>query len=271
MRRWRGFPTVNGMRVNAYALVPVLLLGGACLAGCQLSRNTLVDGVTGPAAVTEVRLVDSGSGDLKVRVDATATQAEVKRTVHYGGSAPAQTARFDGSVLLLSMACGSDCSVSYDVTLPAPARVDGTNGSGDITLSDVSSVDVTVGSGTVQVDRVAGPVSVATSSGDIDVTAVSGAVSLRARSGDITARQLAAPTSTVEATSGDVELQLTVAGDVTVHTTSGNIDVRAPGGPYKVTTQVTSGDVKVDIPTDPAATHTIDAQATSGNITVAHG
>jgi DUF4097 and DUF4098 domain-containing protein YvlB len=264
----RDLPSVTGMPLNPRILLPVFLVAGlAALSACNLDRNTLVDGISSKATVTEVHLADTGSGDVSVAVKATATQIDVKRTVHYGGTAPAQTARIDGSTLVLEMRCGNNCSVSYDVTLPAPAKVTGANSSGDINLQGVSAVDVSTSSGNVTVDRVDGPVTASATSGDVQVTNVTGPAQLKTTSGNITARGLSA-TAEADATSGDVTLGFTAAVDVRAKTTSGNIDVRVPGGPYHVTTHVTSGDVTVNIPTDPAGAHSLDLQATSGDINV---
>lgn len=256
-------------RVVPTLSVVVLALAG--LTACNIPVNTLVDGISVTAPVGEVHIVHPGSGDVTVKVDATHQRTDVKRTVHYGGSAPAQTATVDGSTLVLDMHCGSNCSASYDVTLPAPAKVSGDNSSGDINVSGVSAVEVTTSSGNVTVNRVNGPVTATASSGDIDVTSVTGPVNLRTTSGNITARDLSAPTTTAQATSGDVTIQLATVADVTAGTTSGNIEIRVPDGAFQVSTSVTSGDVHVGIPTDPAAAHKLDAHATSGDINVNRG
>jgi DUF4097 and DUF4098 domain-containing protein YvlB len=266
----RDLPSVTGMRLHPRILLPVLLVAGlAALTGCTLNldRNTLVDGITAKTTVTEVHLGDTGSGDVSVVVKPSATETDVKRTVHYGGSAPAQTARVEGSTLVLEMRCGNNCSVSYDVTLPAPAKVTGANSSGDLVLTGVSAVDVSTSSGNVTVGDVDGPVTASATSGDVDITNVTGPAQLRTTSGNITARGLSGSTD-AQAISGDITVDFTSTVDLRAKTTSGNIDVRVPGGPYHVTTKVTSGDVTVNIPTDPAAEHSLNLEATSGDINV---
>ncbi len=254
-------------------LVLSVLLGGfsvAALTGCDVvARNTLVDGITAPGPVTEVRLDSGGSGDVTVVVNRSSTEIDVKRTVHYGGSAPAQTARVEGSVLVLGMDCGLDCSASYQVTLPAPARVTGSNSSGDVNLSDVLSVDISLSSGDVTVSRSEGPVTVTSTSGDIVVNSVSGPTMIKATSGDIKAQQISGPTNRFESTSGNIDVELSTFVDATVRATSGDITVHVPAGSaYKVQTRADSGDVHVDIPTDPNGAHTLDLSASSGDITV---
>jgi DUF4097 and DUF4098 domain-containing protein YvlB len=267
---WAGcaLATVTGMRVNPRVLLPLVLVAGlAALTGCNLDQNTLVDGISSKATVTEVHLADSGSGDVSVVVKPSATETDVKRTVHYGGTAPDQTAHIDGSTLVLEMRCGNNCSVSYEVTLPAPAKVTGANSSGDLDLTGVSAVDVSTSSGNVTVNQVDGPVTASVTSGDVEVNDVTGPTQLKTSSGDITGRGLSG-SAQADATSGDIALDFTAAVDLRARTSSGNIDVKVPGGPYHVTTHVTSGDVTVNVPTDPAAAHSLDLQATSGDIMV---
>jgi Putative adhesin len=270
MRTGPAFSTVNAMP-SARVLAPCLILATLTLAGlsaCNLTRNTLVDGLTTASTVTEVNIADGGSGDVAVAVDASIHEVNVKRTVHYGGSAPAQTAHVEGSTLVLGMDCGNACSVSYDVKLPATAKVTGSTSSGNVILSGVSGVDITGSSGDITVNRVDGPVNVSISSGDIELTGLTGSVNAKATSGNIGARDISGGVVRLEATSGDVELSLTLVGDVGVQTTSGNIEVHVPPGAVRVDTDVSSGDVRVDVPTDPNAPRRLDLHASSGDITV---
>jgi hypothetical protein len=236
--------------------------------GANFAGNTLVDGVTGTTPVSLVHLNGPGSGDVAVTVNTTAHETDVKRTVHYGGTAPAQTAHFNGSTLVLDMGCGNDCSVSYQVTLPATAAVDGSTSSGDITVSDVSSVDVGTNSGNIVANRVSGPLKASASSGNVTVTTVSGTVDIEATSGDIVARELSGPTNTLGTNSGNITATLSTESDLTARATSGDIDVTVPAATYHVITEVSSGDVHVNVATDPNAPHTLDLHASSGNITV---
>jgi hypothetical protein len=251
----------------APALAVAALVGlSAC--GVNFPGNTLVDGVKGTTPVSLVHLNGPGSGDVTVTVNTAAHETDVKRTVHYGGSAPAQTAHFSGSTLLLNMGCGNNCSVSYQVTLPATAAIDGSTSSGSITVSDMSSVDVTSSSGDIVVNRVNGPVKASASSGNVTVTTVSGTVDLHATSGDVVARELSGPTNTLSTSSGDITVDLSTVSDLSARATSGDVNVKVPAGAYHVITEVSSGDVHVNIPTDPNAPHTLDLHATSGDITV---
>jgi hypothetical protein len=260
------------MRPPVRTAAPVVLAVAALvsLAGCNVNfrANTLVDGVTTTNPVGLVHLDGPGSGDVSITVNTSAHETNVKRTVHYGGSAPAQTAHVSGSTLVLGMGCGDNCSVSYEVTLPATAAVDGSTSSGNITVSDMSSVDVTTNSGDIVANRVSGPVTASARSGNVTVMTVSGAADLHATSGDVVANDLAGPTNTLDTTSGNITAALSTIADVTARTTSGDITVKVPAGTYHVTTQAISGDVHVNIPTDPNALHTLDLHVTSGNIEV---
>ncbi len=252
-------------------VVAAVSAGVLCLLGlsaCDLARNTLVDGLTSPDTVTAVQLVGGGGGDISISVDAKSAEVNVKRTVHYGGSAPGQTAHIDGMTLVLGTDCGHDCSVSYQVVLPAAATVSGSTDSGDLTFSDLSGVDITGSSGNVTVNRVDGPVKLRIDSGDAGLTDVSGPVNVHTTSGNIEARNIAAANLQLVATSGDIDLDLAVVADVQATATSGDITVALPAGPVNVKTDATSGDVHVNVPTDPTALRTVDLHATSGDITV---
>jgi hypothetical protein len=260
------------MRPLVRAATPAALAVAALvsLVACHVSfpGNTLVDGVTSTKPVSLVHLNGPGSGDVTITVNTSAHETDVKRTVHYGGSAPAQTAHFTGSTLVLGIGCGNNCSVSYQVTLPATAAVDGSTSSGNITVSDMSSVDVITNSGDIVANRVGGPVTASASSGNVTVTAVTGTVDLHATSGDVVANDLAGPTNRLDTISGNITAALSASSDLTARTTSGDIIVKVPAGTYHVITQAISGAVHINIPTDPNAPHTLDLHVTSGDIEV---
>jgi hypothetical protein len=264
------------MSVDLRSLRLGRIVGGIALAGltvavataCGPADHVLKDGMSAPGPVTEVRLVEGGSGDVTVTVDPTVTEIVVKRTVHYVRSAPAMGAAVASGVLTLPMDCGSMCGVSYEVRLPAAAAVSGRVSSGDVTLTKVARVEVSASSGDITVSQVSGPVSVETSSGDIRLTDVGGAVTAKATSGDIQGVRLSGQTTTIEATSGTIDVSMAGVDDVSLTATSGDINLRVPGGPYRVDTEANSGDITVSIATDPAAAHHIVARANSGDITI---
>ncbi len=269
MRAVPRVPTVNPMGTprTILAIATVALL--PALAACVVKTNTLVDGLTPTTPVTEIRLNGSGSADLTVTADDTITGLDLRRTVHYAHTKPPQTARIEGGgTLVLDTECGFDCSIVYDVRTGSGVRVSGSTGSGDIRLTRVGPVDLTVHSGDLAVTDAAGPVTLRTNSGDITLTGASSNVDVHTDSGDIQGRNLSAGTVRAEATSGDITLDLATVGAATAETTSGDIEVRVPDHSCRIDANATSGDVHVNVTSDPGSGHVLTLRATSGDITV---
>lgn len=236
--------------------------------GCGALRNEFSDTYSEKVAITEIR-IDGGAGNVTVR-PGSAAAAEVTRTVRTAGDRPGTTHRVDGTVLHLSTDCGRMCTASYEVLTPNPVRVAGRNGSGDITLTGVSAVDVTTGSGQIRVTDATGPVRVGAGSGDIDLTDVAGRTDVKTGSGNIDARELRSEDVTVTASSGNIDLRLSVTASVRASAGSGNVTIAVPDGVYRVDADTGSGDLRIDIPTDPAGAHVLHLRTGSGDITVRH-
>nr|WP_244994522.1 DUF4097 family beta strand repeat-containing protein [Actinomadura coerulea] len=106
------------------------------------------------------------------------------REVKYRGDKPdGPTHQIENGVLTLR-GCGSDCSVSYTVELPAGVPVSGSTSNGSITLSKVGKVDVSTHSGSVRLDGAAGPVKVRTDNGEVTVTMPAGRYRVSTHTGD---------------------------------------------------------------------------------------
>jgi hypothetical protein len=247
--------------------VPVL---GATAACTPLEFDTLTDGATRDQPITEVR-VSGGSGDVTVDADASVKGVNLIRTVRYRGSKPAATYRFDGNVLYVDTACGSQCGASYVVRVPPRGHgdgvaVSGSNSSGNITVHSEGAVDVSVSSGDIEVTDVEGSVRTKTSSGNVTLVDIGGSVVVTVTSGDITGRGLRGANTEIQSTSGNVTLDLPGTGDVTVRATSGDVNVTVPDGTCQVHASATSGDTDVKVANGTA--HRLDVTTGSGNITV---
>lgn len=256
-------------RTLALATVFGCLTIGA-VTGCSSVYNRLTDGVVRPEPVTVVT-ISGGAGDVTVKPDATVKGVDIRRTVRYLGHAPSteDTIRFDGSAVTLKTGCGTQCSASYEVLIPAAGvKVNGDNGSGDLNLQGVSDVDVEVGSGSVIVDGATGTVRATTGSGDIKVTDIAGVTTLTTSSGSVTGRDLRGSLTTIEVSSGRIKLELAGVGDVKATTSSGNIDVTVPDRSCRITVRTSSGDQDLQVATDPASPHLLDLRADSGDVTV---
>ncbi|MCO1597334.1 DUF4097 domain-containing protein [Micromonospora sp. RHAY321] len=238
------------------------------LAGCDnLSFRRLDYDDTEPVRVTAIQ-VRGGSGDVVVRGTGPASEARIKRVVRYQGGEP-DNARYEieGGELVLDTDCGSRCTVSYEVIVPEGVAVRGEVGSGNIELSRVGTVELQLGSGDVRIAGASGALGVETRSGNIEVSEASAAVRLRASSGDITARRLAGAVD-AEASSGNVTVELDKPASARAHASSGDVTLLVPAGSYRVQSNAGSGDERVTVADDPAASLVLDGSAGSGNVTI---
>lgn len=256
-----------------------VLVLGAC--GVTFHQNQYEDDTAIPQQIAKVQV--NGSSDIRVH---TGAKASVHRVVRYAENDPGKnTWRVQGDTLVLEDCHHSDCSVGYDVVVPAGATITGETGSGDVeidglaqvnfqthsgdaTIRNVSgAVNVGASSGTVTISDIGGTVAVSAQSGDVNVSNVTQSVSAKASSGDVQATGIGGPVQ-VQADSGDIAVRLTAAQNVTAHTGSGGLDVTVPNGPYQVRTDTGSGDVSSDVPNDGGAQHLLDLQSGSGDISV---
>lgn len=112
------------------------------------------------------------------------------------------------------------------------------------------------------------PVRVVTNLGDIHVSST-GVVDARADLGDVQVR--GRPTSvTASSDLGDVTLDVAAApDDVAVTASLGDVRVVLPGGEgYAVDATTDLGDRSVQVPSDPAAPHTVTVRSSLGNVEV---
>ena len=260
-------------------------VGTLLLAGCNGLRSaskSFTDDTGVQQKVSAVR-IENGSGAVHIRVGAA---PNVHRTVYYLTDKPGSTSHFDGDTLVLEDCKQSNCSIDYDVVLPAGAKVTGAVGSGDIDVAGMSEVGVQSGSGDVVVRDITGPVTVKTSSGnatlsgldqsavvdahsgDVRLTNVKGDITVQSRSGTVIGTGLGGK-AVVDSSSGDVQLGLTAVRNAKVTAASGNIEVKVPrGDTYKVSAGTRSGDEHVNVANDPSGKFTLDLQAASGDVTV---
>jgi hypothetical protein len=244
-------PTVNAMLTKAAALVTGVLVTAA-LTGCGLTFKEFSDDRTEEAAgITGVRF-EGGSGNLTLRRD-EGRQIQIHRKVRYAGDKPGATDHRDGSALVISTECGSNCSVDYTITVPTGTNVNGHNGSGDVSLTGVAAVALDVGSGNVTVRDASGSVAARTGSGNIELTDVAGNV-------------------TANTGSGNVKLTR-ITGDIVAATSSGDVNGSELNG-TKTSARTGSGNVTLSVAkpqgvfADPAGSYLLDLHSGSGNISV---
>jgi hypothetical protein len=250
---------------------PLLALGGIVLIGVGLATafgwgwgSDFENDATLAQTIRGVKLAGD-SGSVKIRTGPGPSTVHQEVNYHWRGKPGDTFYRVEGDQLVLGD-CGTNCSVDFEVVVPAGVPVTGQVDSGGLDIAGVSSVDVQADSGHARVEDVPGVVKLRLSSGSIDLRDV-GEVSLRSDSGSVTGDRVRGPVD-VAADSGSVELTLVQANDVKVHADSGSVELTVPGGPYRVQGDSDSGHRDIDVPTDGAAAHTLDLTTDSGSVTV---
>ncbi|MEU8310757.1 DUF4097 family beta strand repeat-containing protein [Actinomadura sp. NPDC048955] len=217
------------------------------LSACDVAfASTYEDGAQLKGKITAVRLDDIGSGSVTLRGGSSKTS--LHRKVKYRNDKPeAPTYRIENGVLELR-GCGSHCSVSYTVDLPAGLPVSGGTSKGSITLFKVGRVDVTTGNGSVRLDGATGPIKVRTDNGEVRGSGLKGGVD-------------------AETDNGDIDLTPGTPQSVRAKTDNGEVTVTMPAGGYRVSTHTGDGDRRLGIPNDPSAQYGLDLSTSNGDIT----
>ena len=247
-------------------LTALALAGAGLVAGCDVRRNTLEDGLSQSDRIAEVR-ISGGSGNVTIVGDGT-TGVEVQRIARYRTVKPEQSMSVAGGVLSLNTDCGTECSASYEVRVSRGVRVTGSNDSGNVTARGVSDVDVRVSSGTITVDGATGTADVRADSGNIELSDVAGTVQVTVSSGNIEGRNLRGAQIILQADSGNIDVAVPGTGDLSATVSSGNVSVRLPDRCCRILASASSGRVEVNVLQDSASAHVIDLKADSGNIEV---
>ncbi|MGA6163113.1 DUF4097 family beta strand repeat-containing protein [Amycolatopsis magusensis] len=210
---------LTGVAVSALALT-----------GCasMTPEDSFSDGTPVPEQITKVRF-DVPAGEVKIRVEKGAP-VSLRREVHYRGDRPGRSHRVDGDTLVLDK-CGDDCSVDYDVVIPAALPVTGSLAAGDVTITGAGATDVRAAAGRVVLDQLAGP-------------------------------------ARVEASAGNVDIGLATAADTRVKASAGNVTVTVPQGAYRVRTEAKAGETHISVPTTADAPHALEVDASAGDVTV---
>ncbi|MGC7093433.1 DUF4097 family beta strand repeat-containing protein [Amycolatopsis lurida] len=200
------------------------------LAGCDAitPQEQFSDGTPVPEQITSVRF-DVPAGAVKIRVEQGAP-VSLRRDVHYRGTKPGRSHRVEGGALVLDR-CGNDCSVDYDLVIPAALPVTGKASAGDVTITGAGATDVDASAGNVVLGQLAGA-------------------------------------AKVSASAGNVEVGLATPADARVKASAGAVTVTVPQGTYRVRTETSAGDAHVSVPNTPGAPHAVEVDASAGDVTV---
>ncbi|TDO51381.1 putative adhesin [Kribbella sp. VKM Ac-2527] len=248
--------SISPERRYGIAISVALILGGGYWALTSLTEEAKATQGTYPVQGTSFT-IESSSADLEVRSgDVREVTVDRKFERNVFGSDPKETYQ-DGRLQVQDTSCGFlsfGCDTSYVVTVPRNVKVTVESTSGDLKASDLPA-----------------GASLKTTSGNIDASNVGGQLSLDSTSGDVEARDLTASEVSANATSGGIELTFQDAPTtVSAEASSGDVTVLLPGGTqaYKVDADTSSGDESINVKMDPAATNTIKANTSSGDVTI---
>jgi len=224
--------------MNRPLLVLASLLVPLAVTGCFGDTPDRIETFDYADAVERLE-IDTGSGDIEVRMDSQALETSVEARIY--GEATRADASLEGGALVLQHTCpkrARQCGVDWIVTVPeaeAGRIFDLSSGSGDIDVADAVGVFVAH-----------------TGSGDIglhDVVATD--VELETGSGDIGARLNGAPES------------------VLAQTGSGDIGFALPSGGYQIEIDTGSGDISMrGVSNDSGAAGVVQLRTGSGDVSV---
>ncbi|WP_350278391.1 DUF4097 family beta strand repeat-containing protein [Kribbella sp. HUAS MG21] len=250
--------SMTPQRRYGIAISVALILGGVYWALTGLTEGTTSGRNSYPVDGTSLR-VQSGAATIELRPgDGTEVTVDRESKRNLFGSDPKESYDAGDATLELNHGgCGFlsfGCETKYVVTVPRNLALTVENSSGTVTVSGFDS-----------------GANIKTSSGDIEAHDLGGRVELRTSSGDVDAEDLSATSVTTQTSSGRTSLDFTTAPQsVESKSSSGDVEILIPSGEesYKVDTDTSSGDESANVRSDPAATRTITAKTSSGDVSI---
>lgn len=224
-----------------------------------------VESINGNIAITP-GAAGAISADITFDAEKCAVTAETRgKTVYL-------EAKYIKKWRLFSFASRKESCAKFDIKAPADLAVNPVSVSGNLTVEQHSGpVSGKTVSGDVAVTG-AGPLSLTTVSGDLKLSDAAGTMRLKTTSGDITGSIKASEDIEAGTVSGDIDLDILKTpekGAFALKTVSGDLTLTFPRGAKANTTfHSVSGGQKNKIINDPASPLKINAQTTSGNLTI---
>jgi hypothetical protein len=217
--------------------------------------------------VSRIR-IDNDSGNVSIRTGDVQTTTVREHFDFRWGEPDTSYSIEDGELVLGD--CGWWCSADYELIVPEGMAINGDVDSGDLLLEGVASAEVDASSGDVTVRDVSGPVRLDVSSGDVQLSGLGGPVDVDASSGDVIGDGLRGQVK-VDASSGYIRLVMVVPQSVTADASSGDIELTVPDVPYRIEGESDSGDREIRVDQGGEAAHTLQLNASSGDVTVHTG
>jgi hypothetical protein len=186
------------------------------------------------------------------------SETAVEMSVTTGIFAGEVSVEQSGDTLRLEQRCplfvGWGCRAAFSVTMPSDVEVSGSTSNGAITAEFLDQA-----------------ISFTTSNGVINVVDVSGPAVFRTSNGDILAAGMTSEEVQASTSNGRVQLEFAAPPDsVRANSSNGTIEVILPADAPAVAldTSTSNGRVVTDVRTDPAASNSIVAETSNGDITV---
>ena len=260
------------MNMGRLAIVVFVLLAAACNGVIDVGPTETVSDTFEFVDPIDTLRIDNPAGEVDIS-GTDGDTATVDRTIRYtGDDRPDTTAEVSGGTLRLDIDCDlrSRCEVDYVIKLPSSVDLDANLASARIDVQTISGeVRINTASGSVRLTEIIGDVNVNGASGSIRLSGVDGDLDLNCASGSIDGTGLSAEVVEVDVASGSVELAFDNSVNLMViNSASGSITVDVPGEPYRVETDSSSGDVDINIATDPGSDRSITVETASGDITI---
>lgn len=232
-------PTRTVVRTIGIVVALVIVLAIAASLISRSLRSTDTGGEDLPGSLTTLS-VQSGVGDVSIRAAAPGESASVAWTSRHGLVDPTVTVQVTGETARMVSDCPSfwfaDCSVDWELVVPAEVAV---------------TIDTSVG--------------------DVSMTDLTGTVEVTSNVGSVSGTDLGGEHVQVRSDVGDVTLDLVVAPRaVTVGSDTGDVTITVPddGTGYHVTTDTSIGDVRNTIGSDATQTRRINVSSSVGDITL---
>lgn len=209
------------------------------------------------APVHEVR-VTATDGNIRIRTGANQRGATVISTSHSSFRTGEHTEALTGDVLKVDGICrggllvADACAVDLEITVGPGTKVIASTSTGDISVRGTS-----------------GPVTATSSTGDLLVSQAGGSVELTTSIGDITGESLNSAQVRSKSNTGDIRLSfIRTPQRIEANTSIGDVRIRVPDGTttYRVRADTDLGSRHIDVPTDPAASRTVDLSTNTGDV-----
>jgi hypothetical protein len=241
------------------SLVAVVALGmGLMQVVVALGHRTYtVDREFDASGLRSLEVHNGADGTIRI-VGAETDKVTVKARVSDGIRHTGHSERVDGDRLILDSTCptvgSSFCEVKYTVEVPRALNVLARVDSGSISVTDVD-----------------GDVDVRSDSNGVELARIGGTIRVSSDSSSVTGTDLRAGNVDASSDSGHVFIDFARAPDhVVAKSDSSGVEVVVPDDDttYNVEPTSDSGDVVVEVPTDPSSSRTIVISSDSSDVVV---